>query len=101
MNFNQFTIKSQEALQTAFEMAQGRQQQAVEPGHVLKGLFHASENVTGYLLKKLGVNLNMFGQALDRIVEAYPRVSGGEQYLSGDTDKVLHKSVELSRKMGD
>lgn len=101
MNFNNFTIKSQEALQHAFEVAQANQQQAIENGHVLKGLMHAAENVTGFLLKKLGVNTGIFQQALDRIIESYPKVSGGEQYLSGDTNKALQKSIDISRKMGD
>uniref|UniRef100_UPI0013D0EA76 ATP-dependent chaperone ClpB n=1 Tax=Mangrovibacterium lignilyticum TaxID=2668052 RepID=UPI0013D0EA76 len=101
MNFNNFTIKSQEALQHAFEVAQANHQQAVETGHILKGLLHAAENVTGFLLKKLGVNVSVFQQTLDRIVEAYPKVSGGEQYLSSPTNKVLQKSLDYSRKMGD
>ena len=101
MNFNNFTIKSQEALQHAFEIAQANQQQAVENGHVMKGLLHAAENVTGFLLKKLGVNTSIFQQALDKVVESYPRVSGGEQYLSGDTNKAFQKSIDISRKMGD
>lgn len=101
MNFNNFTIKSQEALQHAFEVAQANQQQAVENGHVLKGLLHAAENVTGFLLKKLGVNTGVFQQALDKIIESYPKVTGGEQYLSGNTNKALQKSVDISRKMGD
>ena len=101
MNFNNFTIKSQEALQHAFEIAQSSQHQSVENGHVLKGLLHAAENVTGFLLKKLGVNVTVFQQALDRIIGTYPKVAGGEQYLSGDTNKTLQKSIDISRRMGD
>ncbi len=101
MNFNNFTIKSQEALQHAFEIAQGKQQQAIETGHVLKGLLHSAENVTGFLLKKLGVNMPVFNQALDKIVDSYPKVSGGEQYLSTTANKALQKSLDISRKMGD
>lgn len=101
MNFNNFTIKAQEALQHAFEVAQSKQQQAVETGHVLKGLLHAAENVTGFLLKKTGANTQAFQQALDRIVEGYPRVVGGEQYLSSDTSKSLQKALDISKKMGD
>lgn len=101
MNFNNFTIKSQEAVQYAFEVAQARQQQSVETGHILKGLVHAAENVTGFLLKKLGVNISIFQQALDRIIDSYPKVSGGEQYLSGDANKTLQKSIDISHKMGD
>lgn len=101
MNFNNFTIKSQEALQHAFEVAQAKQQQAVETGHIMKGLLHSAENVTGFLLKKLGVNVPVFQEALDRIVDGYPKVSGGEQYLSSSANKALQKSLDLSRKMGD
>ncbi|MGQ8338872.1 ATP-dependent chaperone ClpB [Sunxiuqinia sp. A32] len=101
MNFNNFTIKSQEALQHAFDIAQGNQQQAVENGHVFQGLLHIAENVTGFLLKKIGVNLPIFKQAVDKIIESYPKVSGGEQYLSSNTNKALQKSIDISRKMGD
>ncbi len=101
MNFNNFTIKSQEALQHAFDVAQSGQQQAIETGHILKGLLHAAENVTGFLLKKLGVNISIFQQALDRIVDSYPKVVGGEQYLSADANKTLQKSIDISHKMGD
>jgi ATP-dependent Clp protease ATP-binding subunit ClpB len=101
MNFNNFTIKSQEALQHAFEVAQANNQQAVENGHVLKGLLHAAENVTGFLLKKLGVNTGIFQQALEQIIQSYPKVTGGEQYLSGNTNKALQKSIDISKKMGD
>jgi len=101
MNFNNFTIKSQEALQHAFEVAQAKQQQAIESGHILKGLLHAAENVSGFLLKKLGVNLPVFQQALERIADGYPKVSGGEQYLSSAANKVLQKATDYSRKMGD
>ncbi|WP_372776533.1 ATP-dependent chaperone ClpB [Mangrovibacterium sp.] len=101
MNFNNFTIKAQEALQQAFDIAQGKQQQAIENGHILKGLLNAAENVSGFLLKKQGVNIATFQQALDRIVDAYPKVTGGEQYLSSAANKVLQKALEHSRKMGD
>jgi len=101
MNFNNFTIKSQEALQHAFEVAQGKQQQAIESGHILKGLLHAAENISGFLLKKLGVNVPVFQQALDRVVDGYPKVTGGEQYLSPTANKVLQKALEHSKKMGD
>ncbi|MFV0377242.1 MAG: ATP-dependent chaperone ClpB [Mangrovibacterium sp.] len=101
MNFNNFTIKSQEALQFAFDLARQKQQQAIEPGHVLRGLMHAAENISGFLLKKLGVNLQALNPVLDRIVDSYPKVTGGEQYLSSTTNKVLQKSMDYSRKMGD
>ncbi|MDR1860163.1 MAG: ATP-dependent chaperone ClpB [Bacteroidales bacterium] len=101
MNFNNFTIKSQEAVQHAAEMAQAQQQQAIESGHLLKGLFHAADNVVEFLLKKAGVNVPAFKQALDRIIESYPKVSGGQQYLSDESNKSLQKATDIARKMGD
>ncbi|MBK5202661.1 MAG: ATP-dependent chaperone ClpB [Prolixibacteraceae bacterium] len=101
MDFNKFTIKSQESLQYATKIAEANQHQFIENGHVLKGVMHSAENVTDFLLKKLGVNLDLFGQTLDRIIESYPKVSGGERYLSGDTDKMLKNAINISAKMGD
>lgn len=101
MNFNNFTVKSQEAIQHAFEVAQGKQQQAIETGHILKGLFHEAENVTGFLLKKVGSNPAALQQALDRVVESYPKVTGGEPYLSSDSNKALQKSISIMLEMND
>ena len=101
MNFNNFTIKSQEAVQHAFEVAKGNNQQAIETGHLLKGLFHEAENVVGFLLKKLGTNPVVIQQALDRIVESYPKVTGGEPYLSSDVNKALQKSITIMQEMND
>ncbi|MEZ5105789.1 MAG: ATP-dependent chaperone ClpB [Draconibacterium sp.] len=101
MNLNNFTIKSQEAIQHAFQIAQGNNQQAIETGHIFKGLFYAAENVTNFLLKKMGVEVNIFQQAIDKIIESYPKVTGGEQYLSSSANRVLQKSLGLSQEMGD
>ncbi|MDP2888841.1 MAG: ATP-dependent chaperone ClpB [Bacteroidota bacterium] len=101
MNFNNFTIKSQEAVQYAFTVAQGNNQQAIETGHILKGLFHEAENVVGFLLKKLGANPVVIQQALDRVVESYPKVTGGEPYLSSDANKAMQKSIAIMQKMND
>ncbi len=101
MNLNNFTIKAQEAIQFAFQIAQGNNQQAVETGHIFKGLFNSAENVVGFLLKKLDVNVGVFQQTLDKIVESYPKVTGGDQYLSNPANRVLQKSVGLAQEMGD
>lgn len=101
MNFNNFTVKSQEAVQHAFEVARGKQQQAIETGHILKGLFHEAENVTGFLLNKVGSNPTVIQQALDRIVDSYPKVTGGEPYLSSDANKALQKSISIMQEMND
>ena len=82
MNFNNYTIKSQEAIQKATEIAGGNQQQAVETGHLLKGILQTDENVTSFLFKKLNINTNILNSKLDEIVNAYPKVSGGSPYLS-------------------
>ena len=92
MNFNNFTIKSQEAVQKAMEIAAAKQNQAIETSHLLKGMLLVDENVIPYLLKKLNVNPDSFTPALDRILDSYPKVSGGEQFLSNDASKALAES---------
>lgn len=101
MNLNNFTIKSQEAIQKAIEIAQGYNHQAVEPAHLLKAILSESENITGYLLRKLGVNPVTFDDVLDKMLDSMPKVSGGEQYLSTSTSKVLQRALEFSKSMGD
>ena len=101
MNFNNFTVKSQEAVAKATELAMAKQNQAIETSHVLKGMLMVDENVIPYLLKKLNVNLDSFIPALDRIIDSYPKVSGGEQFLSNDATKALQKAVALSQESHD
>ena len=101
MNFDKFTIKSQEAVQKAMEIATAKQNQAIETSHVLKGMLLVDEDVIPYLLKKLNVNLDSFTPALDRIIDAYPNVSGGEQHLSKDATKALEKATALSQEFRD
>ena len=101
MNLNNFTIKAQESIQHGFQIAQGFNQQAIETGHIFKGLFYSAENVVNFLLKKMGVDVNIFQQAIDKIIESYPRVTGGDQYLSNAANRVLQKSVGLAQEMGD
>ena len=101
MNFNNFTIKSQEAVQKATEIAMSQQNQAIETSHLLKGMLMVDENVIPYLLKKLNVNLDVFIPALDRIIDSYPEVSGGEQFLSNDATKALQKAVALAQEFKD
>ncbi len=101
MNFNNFTIKSQEAVAKATEIATAKQNQAIETSHLLKGMLMVDENVIPYLLKKLDVNLDLFTPALDRIIDALPKVSGGENFLSNDATKALQKAVALSQESRD
>ncbi|GAB2472176.1 chaperone protein ClpB [Hymenobacter qilianensis] len=101
MNFNNYTIKAQEAVQKATEIAGGNQQQAIETGHLLKGLFQSDENVLSFLAKKLGVNLNILTPRLDAIVAAYPKVSGGSPYLSNDANAALQRATGFLKEFED
>ncbi|MFN2394663.1 MAG: ATP-dependent chaperone ClpB [Bacteroidales bacterium] len=101
MNLDNFTLKAQEALQKAQEIAMGYQHQAVETGHLLKGILTVDENVTPHLLKKNNVNLQNFRQVLDRIVESYPKVSGANIYLGNDTSKVLQNATSFLKEFDD
>ncbi len=101
MQLDNFTIKSQEALQQAFTIAQGYQQQAVENGHILKGILTQGENISNFLLKKLNVNPLSFQKVLDKIIESYPKVTGGDPYLSKEANRAVQKSIHISKEMGD
>ena len=101
MNFNNFTIKSQEAVSKAIELATAKKNPAIETSHLLKGMLLVDENVIPYLLKKLNVDLDGFTPALDRIIDSYPEVTGGEQHLSNDATKTLQKATALSQESGD
>ncbi|WP_375436255.1 ATP-dependent chaperone ClpB [uncultured Hymenobacter sp.] len=101
MNFNNYTIKAQEAVQKATEIAGGNQQQAIETGHLLKGLFQSDENVLSFLAKKLGVNLNILTPRLDTIVAGYPKVSGGSPYLSNEAAAALQRATGFLKEFDD
>ncbi|KQR71306.1 ATP-dependent chaperone ClpB [Pedobacter sp. Leaf176] len=101
MNFNNFTIKAQEAIQQASEIAQGNQQQAIETAHLLKGLLTVDENVVSYVLKKLNVNLNVLNQNLDNEIAKFPKVSGSNVYLSSNTNSVLQKAQSFLKEFKD
>ena len=101
MNLNNFTIKAQEAVQKAQEIAIGNQNQAIETCHLLKGILTEDENVTPYLLKKMEVNTARLSQQVDAFIGRLPRVSGGDQYLSGDANQALVKAAQTAQKMGD
>ncbi len=101
MNFNNFTIKSQKAIEKAFQIAQGKQQQAIEPVHLLKGVLAEGENVVDFLFHKLSVNVQAIQQVTDQILNSYPKVSGGDPYLSREANSVLQTATDVSKKMGD
>ena len=101
MNINNFTIKAQEAVQKAQEIATARQHQAIETGHLMKGVLSVDENVTPFLLKKLEVNIPRLTQQVDALLDKLPHVSGGSQYLSNDANQALVKASQLATEMGD
>lgn len=102
MNLNNFTIKAQETLQKAFSVAENYQNQAIENGHLLKGLMSEAGDVASYLLKKVNVNTENLEEVLNSILESYPKVSGGgEPYLSNNANKALREAMNYSRDQGD
>src|ERR1019366_3293300 len=101
MNLNNFTIKSQEAVQKAVELVTINGQQAIENAHLLKGILEVDENVTPFILKKLNVNTQMFALALDKIVEGYPKVSGGQPVLSNSANQAITKASTYLKEFGD
>ena len=101
MNLNNFTIKAQEAVQQAVQLATQNGQQAIEAVHLLKGVIMTGESVTNFIFQKLGVNIQNLNRVLDAQISSLPKVSGGEPYLSSEANTVLQKAIGYSTKMGD
>jgi ATP-dependent Clp protease ATP-binding subunit ClpB len=101
MNLNNFTIKSQEAVQHAQQVAMGNEQQSIEPAHLLKGIMEVDENVIPFILKKVNANINNISNGVDSLVNSYPKVSGGNQYLSDDGNKAMQRAVSYLKTLGD
>ena len=101
MNFEKFTIKSQEVLQKSAEIATGAQQLAIEPGHLLKAILETDENVSGYVFKKLNVNETILNNKLGEILNSYPKASGQQPYLSSTTNTVLQNAEKELREFKD
>ena len=101
MNTNNYTIKSQEVLQYAVQLAQGKGQQAIETGHLLKAILNVGENVSQFVFNKLGVNGGHLQIALDRVIDSYPKVVGGEPYFSSEVNRALSRATREAQEMGD
>jgi len=101
MNFNQFTTKSQEAVQEAQQLAITNGQQAVETAHLLKAILEVDENVVPFLLKRLNVNLITLNQRIDQTINSYPKVSGSNPYLSNECSSVLQNALQIIKKEKD
>ena len=101
MNFNNFTTKSQEAVQQAIDLAQAKSQQIIEPAHLLMGVMMKGEDVVQFLFGKTGIQPSVIQSAVEQIIAGYPRVSGGEPYFSRETNEVLQKTIDYSSRAGD
>ena len=101
MNFDNFTIKSQEAIQEAVNQVSRRGQQLIEPVHLLAGVLKVGENVTNFIFQKLGMNAQQIKLVLDKQLESLPKVSGGEPYLSRESNEVLQKANQFANELGD
>jgi ATP-dependent Clp protease ATP-binding subunit ClpB len=103
MTYDNFTTKAQEAILKAQQIAGGNNQQMVDNAHLLKGVLAEDEAVTGFILKKIGLNLTTLGVEIDKLIDSQPRVTGDvdKQYLSGEANKVLSKARQLAKEMGD
>ena len=101
MNFNNYTIKSQEAIQKATEIALGNEQQAIETGHLLKAIQSTDENVISFITKKLNINTVLLDSRLEEVLQSYPKVSGQQPYLSNETNSALAKATGYLKEFND
>ncbi len=101
MNFNSFTIKSQEAIQKALELTRSAGQQQIEPVHLLKAIMLEGEALVKFIFQKVGANMGLVSQQLENEIAVLPKVSGGEPYLSRTSNDVLQKSLDIAKKRGD
>ncbi|GGW81529.1 ATP-dependent chaperone ClpB [Salegentibacter mishustinae] len=101
MNFNNFTIKSQEAIQQAQQLAQEMGHQQIENEHIFKAISIVDENVAPFLLKKLNINVNLFNDILDKTLQSFPKVSGGDIVLSREAGKAVNEASTIAKKMKD
>lgn len=101
MNFNNFTIKSQEAIQSALSLVQRKGQQQIEPQHIYMGLVDVGENIIKYIFQKLNINENLVSTTISRDIDSLPKVSGAEPYLSRESNNVLQEAINIAGKMND
>ena len=101
MNFNNFTIKSQEVIQKAIDLTRQNGQQLIEPVHILKALIGESETIVNFVFQKLGANLNGVNLAIDKDIQSLPKVSGGDVTLSRESNEALQKAIDFSKSQGD
>ena len=101
MNINNFTIKSQEAIENAAQIAFENQQQGIEPAHILKGMLNVDEKVIPFLLKKMNISPELISTGIQSIIQTYPKVSGGQTYLSNEANQVIQRANALLKEFND
>lgn len=101
MNFNKFTNKAQESVQEAVNIAQEQRQQVIEPAHIMGGIIKSDNRIVSFLFQKSGANLNNIVTGIESIIKSLPKVSGGEPYLSRESNKVLTEAENIAKKLGD
>lgn len=101
MNFNNFTIKSQEVVQKAIDYAKQAGQQQIEPVHLLKAIISEGETIVNFIFQKMGANLNGVKMGVDQAIQSLPKVSGGDVFLSRESNDALQKAIDFSKSMGD
>jgi ATP-dependent Clp protease ATP-binding subunit ClpB len=101
MNFDNFTIQSQQAIQQAIQIATSNGNQAIENGHILKSIMEVDENVTPFIFKKIGINQTNFSKTVEAIVQSYPKVSGGQPYLSNNANQTIAKATNYLKEFKD
>lgn len=101
MTFDKFTIKAQEAIQSAVNTAQRNGQQTIDPVHILAGVMDKGKDVVNYVFQKLGMNSQMVETAVQNEINHLPKVSGGEPYFSPEANKVMQRTLDISQKLGD
>ena len=101
MNFNKFTIKAQEAIQEAVNIAQAHGQQVIEPAHIMGGVLKSNEQIVSFLLQKTGANISNIKSGTESMIRSLPKVSGGEPYLSRESNSIILKAEEVAKRYGD
>jgi ATP-dependent Clp protease ATP-binding subunit ClpB len=101
MNLNNFTLKAQESVQKAFNIANAKGQQAIECAHILKGVMSEAESITNFLFGKMGVNTTSLEKEIDGLIDSYPKVSGADSYISSSVSDAFRKANDHASRMKD
>ena len=101
MNFNKFTIKAQEAIQEAVNIANANGQQVIEPAHIMGGVLKSNEQTVSFLLQKAGANIQIINTEIEKLIHSLPKVSGGEPYLSRESNQIITKAQDVANRQGD